>query len=633
MTTRNKLRYIFTFFALFALLPVFGQEYGEKDSTFIGNDSVPGRFFYLPQVSNTGAVSTATGEQLYKMVTPNLSATLFGQLNGLTVLQDLGEPGGDDANLSLRGTTSYGIASLNSFKIFVDGFQVNYSYLRNLAPSEIEDISVLKDAASLATFGMLGANGVIWVTTKRAKVGKPSTTLRLRSGIQQPVKLYKPLNSYDFANLYNQAASNDAGGTSWNPFYTQSELEAYRNGTGVNVDWYDQVLRKNGLYNDADLIFAGGDPKTRYNVIFNFGDQQGLYNVKKSDSTSNQTARKYALRTNLDFELFKIFDIKVDLGARIEEQRMPNFGWTEWGGSNDSWNISSAPIWNNIVGYPSNIYLPKDTLTGNWSGTNTYPNNPLATITDQGWRYYKRRHLLGNFEIKERLDGLIKGLYAKQAFSYNSLTAGNFNKTAGYERYFNGVRSTTHQFSPATATNLGTIYQEDWKQFALTLGYDNIGTRGTLRSAVGYQTSDLMGEGFLSLRKRYQNINARANYTHLQKYVGEIALSYFGTDVYAPGNRWGFYPAASAAWIISNEEFLKNSNAISFFKLRASAGKTGYTDTDVAQFFESQNGQLLWRQYYLTGSTPLYTGDGQVNSQGGFCPHTLATRVFLRNRA
>lgn len=626
MTTRNKRRYIFSIVAaVFLITTAYGQDNLVKDSAFIGVDSVPGRFFYLPQISNTGSVSTATGEQLYKMVTPNLSSTLFGQLNGLTVMQDLGEPGGDDANLSIRGVSSYGMSSLSAFKIFVDGFQVNYSYLRNLAPSEIEDISILKDAASLATFGMLGANGIIWVTTKKAVTAKSTTTLRLRSGIQQPVKLYKPLNSHDFANLYNQAASNDAGGTSWMPFYTQSEMEAYRNGTGVNVDWYENVLKKNGMYNDADLIFAGGSVKTKYNVIFNFGDQQGLYNVKRTDTSSNQTARRYGLRTNLNFELFDIFDIKVNLGARIEEQRMPNFGYTEWGGANGSWNFTSSPIWGNLVGYPSNIYPIKDTLSGSehWSGNNTYPNNPLATISNQGWRYYKRRHLVGNFEVKEKLDGITEGLYATQAFSYNSLTASNYNKTSSYERYFNGSRSTTHLYTPPTASNLGTLYQEDWKQFAFTLGYDKKTSTGALKSTIGYQTSDYMGEGFFSLRQRYQNLNARANYTHLDKYVGEVAMSYFGTDVYAPGNRWGFYPAVSAAWIISNEDFLKNSSVINYLKLRASVGKTGYTDTDIGSIMQSQNGRLLYRQYF-TGTTGMYTGDGQINSKGGLIPLYIA---------
>ncbi|RYZ39001.1 MAG: hypothetical protein EOP49_30555, partial [Sphingobacteriales bacterium] len=377
------------------------------DTTIIGQskvEMVPGRFYSLPAANSTGAISTVKGSQLYETVTPNLTNTLYGRLAGLTVLQNFGEPGNDDASMGIRGNGSYGYSSYGPFKIFVDGFEVNQSYFRYLSPSEIESISILKDAASLATFGMRGANGVIWVVTRRGKPGKAVVQVQARTAVQSPINLYKPLNSYDFARLYNQAVSNDNRNV-WTPTYSDAQLQDYRNGTGTNIDWYDQVVKSRGAYSDADVVFKGGNENARYAVIMNYANQQGLYNAAKSDTTSNQFFKKYNLRTNLDFNMFNIFEARVDLGARIEEQRMPNYGNPVSVFTNRSANQSSVPIWRALEAYPSNIYPVLD-QTGNWSGSTLYPNNPVATIRDLGWRSYKTRILQGNFELKEKLDGI-----------------------------------------------------------------------------------------------------------------------------------------------------------------------------------------------------------------------------------
>src|SRR5690606_35801537 len=121
-------------------------------------------------------------------------------------------------------------------------------------PSEIESISVLKDAAALAPFGMKGANGVLWITTRKGDIGKPRIQLQARTGFQNPVVLNKPLNSFGYATLYNEARSNDNGRV-WNPFYSDAQLQSYRNGSDTNVDWYSEVLRSNAPYTDADVTF------------------------------------------------------------------------------------------------------------------------------------------------------------------------------------------------------------------------------------------------------------------------------------------------------------------------------------------------------------------------------------------
>jgi TonB-linked SusC/RagA family outer membrane protein len=583
--------------------------------------TVPGRLFNLPENSSTGAVSTVQGTTLYQSVTANLTNTLYGRLAGLTVLQNFGEPGNDDASLGIRGNGSYGYSAFGSFKIFVDGFETNQNYFRYLSPAEIESVSILKDAAALATFGMRGGNGVIWVTTKRGKPGTASVQVQARTAVQKPVNLYKPLDSYNFARLYNQAISNDKGNV-WTPAYSDAQLDAYRNGTGTNIDWYDKVVKSNGLYSDADVVFSGGNENARYGIMMDYANQQGLYDVSKSDTTANQGFKKYNLRTNLDFNMFSIFEARVDIGARIEEQRMPNYGNPVTVVTNRSGNVSSVPVWRALESYPSNIYPVLD-QTGNWSGSTIYPNNPVATIRDMGWRSYKTRILQGNFELKENLDGITKGLYAKEAFSFNSYSLSDYSKTANYARYFNGIKSTNDQSTPTTASNLGARQQEDWKQLTATIGYDRLFGENRIASAVNYYQSDFRGDGFYANAYHFKNISGRANYSYKDRYVGEVGFSYFGTDGFAKNNRWEFYPTVSAAWIISNESFLQSVKAINHLKLRASAGKSGYADSDEGSVLSGQNGRYLYQQYY-TLTTAFYTGDAQANGQNGLNPLYIA---------
>ena len=589
----------------------------EKKNDLIKN--VPGRLFNLNKINSTGAIATVSGDVLYSTPVPNLSNTLYGRLAGLSVAQRSGELGSsnDAALLGIRGIGTYGVAGNNgygTYKIFVDGFESNDNYFRTLSPAEIESVSILKDAAALATFGMRGSNGVISVTTKRGQISKPLLQFQVRSGVQSAINIDKPLDAYNYANLYNQAISNDNGNI-WNPKYTDAQLQAYQNGTGTNVDWYSQVLKNHGQYTDADLIYSGGDKTARYNLVFDYANQTGLYNVSKSSSTSNQTMQRYNLRANLDFNMFEIFEASVDLGGKIEDHRYPNY--------------STASLFNDLASYPSNIYPVHDD-SATWSGTTIYPNNPVASINGLGWGSEHRRILQANFGLKEKLDFITPGLYLKQTYSFNTYSRSFYSKTATYARYYNHSTTTTDVTTPVKAGSLSPGGQEDWRQGTVTLGYEHKFREHSLVSAVNYHQSEYMGDGFYQYAYHYQNISGRVNYSYKNRYVAELGFSYFGVDSYAPGNRWGFYPAISGAWIVSNETFLKDSKAINFLKLRASLGKTGGADADNSP--QGQNGRYLYQQYYAATSPAggsLYLGDGTPVYQNLLAPlYTANPNIF-----
>ncbi len=556
----------------------------------------PGRLFNTQKDNNTGAISTVTGETLYKTPAPNITNTLYGLLSGLTVTQGSGEPGYDNARWLIRGIGSYGVGGYNVCKIFVDGFEVNANYFTYLSPAEIESVSVLKDAASLATFGMRGANGVIWIQTKRGKIGKPTIQVQFRSGMQSPVKINKPLDSYNFANLYNQAVSND-NGMEWTPKYSASQLQAYQNGTGTNVDWYKQVLKNNGSYTDADLTFAGGNVNAKYNVVLDYANQGGLYNVPNADQTSNEKLNRYNLRANLDFNMFNIFEASIDLGGRLEERKAPNY--------------STYNLMNDLSRYPSNIYPVHDGDTTNYSGTTLYPNNPVGSIQGLGWASSHTRILQSNFGLKEKLDFITKGLYLNEAFSFNAYSLSTYNKTKNYARFINGATTTTDLTTSIVASGYGSAGQEDWRQGIITLGYERQFGVHSITSAVNFHQSDYKGDGFFGYKYHYQNYSGRLNYSYDSRYVAEFGFSYFGNDAYAPGNQWGFYPAISGAWIVSNESFLKSNPVVSYFKIRTSVGKTGGSDAGATGNLSSysSNGRYLYQQYYGASIGQFYTGN------------------------
>lgn len=579
------------------------------------------RLLTVPARLSTAAISTVSGQTLYKTPTANFTNTLFGRLPGLTVSQGRGEPGNDDALLGIRGIGTYGFlggsGGYHTYKIFVDGFEANRNYFRNLSPAEIESVSILKDAAALATFGMRGANGVIYVTTKRGEAGKPTIRFQTRAGIQQPIHMAKPLGSFEFASLYNQAVSNDNGRV-WTPAYSPAELDNYRTGSGTNVNWYNETVKEQTPYADADLVFSGGNEDARYLVSMNYANQQGLYNVPNTDTTSNKLFRRYNLRTNLDFRMFKIVEARVDLSGRIGENKQPNY--------------NTGQFWNDLARYPANIYPLKDPASGEWSGSTIYPNNPYASINELGWTSSNSRILQGNFELKERLDAILPGLYLSQAFSFNSFMISNYSKTANYARFLNGVKTTTDVNTPIRANQQWPGGQEDWKQLLATVGYDKESGDHSLKSAINFHQSEFRGDGLFSFAYHYRNLNGRAHYSYKKKYLAEIAFSYFGSDAFAEGNRWGFYPALSAAWILSEEDFLKSSKLVNFLKLRASAGKTGSADSDGAGI-GMQNGRFLYQQYYQLNWNLFYLGNGTPASQGSLQPQYIANPNVFAERS
>ncbi|KAA8477496.1 TonB-linked SusC/RagA family outer membrane protein [Arcticibacter tournemirensis] len=615
-----KLRASGVWLLLFSICYCTSQAFAQRpaDTTLVlpTTGSMPAPFFQVAKERDVMPPSTINGRILEKTPVANITNTLYGRLPGLTVRQGSGEPGYDNAALFIRGRGSFDNAGLI---IYVDGFQVSSSYFQYLSPSEIESISVLKDPVSLATFGMRGANGVLWIVSKRGSPGRPKVQAQLQSGMQSAIDINKPYRSFDYARLYNQAVSNDnyslnAYKFNWTPAYSEAQLNDYRNGTGADVDWYGEALRKNSPYTNANVLLTGGDTVTRYSVVLDYMNQGGLYDIKSNDFQSNAEIDRFNIRSNLDFRFFKIFEAKVDLGGRIEDRRYPNYN----GGS----------LWADMGNYPANIYPIKD-VTGNWSGTSLFPNNPIASLNALGWTSTHDRTLQANFNLKERLDFVTPGLYLRQAVSFNTWTRTNSSKTATYARFFNGAKTTTDLTTDIVSNATSPVNQYDWKQINLGAGYDRTFGGHAVTAAINYWGSDYtidQGQNTagqntgLNIFYHNYNIGGRLNYAYDKRYILDLGFGWSGSDNYAPGNRWGFYPAAGAGWVISNESFLSDNKMITFLKLRASAGKSGNDQTF--------SGRFLYQQYFISSGT-YYTGNNSLTGIGGIVPNYAANPDIL----
>ena len=392
----------------------------------------------------------------------NFTADLEGKYPGLTVLRTDATPGSGSARMMIRGIGSYALGTdVNTLKIFVDGFEVKSDYINYLSPEEVESVTICKNAADLALYGMNGANGVLFITTKRGTESKPVITFKTRGGVQMPINVVKPLGSYNYAQLYNQAWSNDHG-REWDPYYDFEVMNSYKDGTGVDVNWYDEVFKKTAAYGEGTLSMRGGSRNAKYNIVLDYANQQGFLNVANTDRTHNVSFAKYGVRTNLDMRLNDILTVSVDLGGRLEDRTRPNY--------------SIYQLVSDVMSYPSNIYPVLDELAtdpiSNFSGTAAHPNNPVGSLTGLGWTTSRTKVLQANFKFREDLGFLLRGLYLQEGFSFYSKTIGNTAKTRTYARYYNGVPQTSDVSTYIRSNGYWSSGKERWMQGNVILGWN-----------------------------------------------------------------------------------------------------------------------------------------------------------------
>lgn len=559
----------------------------------------------------TGSISTITTKDLQQSPTANLNNALAGRMPGLMVNQfSGGEPGVDAAEVRIRGFGTYGDKSPI---IIVDGVERDMSYL---APEEIETFTILKDASATAPYGVRGANGVIIITTKRGKAQEKATVnFKASVGVNSPVKFPKYLGSADYAELYNEAKINKAKETGDTPdpseLFSAGVMENFRkakgdNSDGLGYDWdYFDYAFKPGMQQDYSLSVRGGSDRARYYVMANYYQQDGNYkHTDLSEYDTQAVFKRYNFRTNIDVDITKDFYVRVDLGARITDRNAPG---TNAGRVIDICNTQPPylPIVLADNGNPENSTYVTNNPYGMLYGDYLHRFNILGELSRTGYINEKKTFLNGSFAMGHKLDFITKGLKIEGVFSYDAeegrwIRRWRDKYDDGYRQFgkyatFTPEEGTFGSYYMTTGSNYDGKYikgNRDYEQDAnieRKLDYNDTMSRTYYQLKLDYIRSfgdhDVSGLALFnrstrSLKDdvdyRYQGLTGRVTYAFANKYLAEFNVGYNGSENFAPGKRYGFFPAGSIGWVISREKFMeKYSKWLDNLKIRASYGLVG----------------------------------------------------------
>ena len=554
-----------------------------------------------------GSVATITTKDLTQSPTANINNALAGRLPGLVVNQYAGgEPGVDQSELFIRGKATYGNQSAI---VIVDGIERDMSYL---APDEIETFTILKDASATAAYGIRGANGVIVITTKRGKAAEKATVnLKASIGVNQPIGFPEYLGSADYATLYNEARLNDAKMTGADVsslnLFSQQAIDNFRrakgdNSDGLGYDWdYYDFAFKPGMQEDVSLSIRGGTDKVRYYVLANYFSQGGNYKYSDAGEYDSQTRfTRYNFRSNIDININRYLSTRLDLGARITDRNAP--GTTA--GRLMTICATQPPYLPILVeenSHPQNEEYIQQNSRGMLYGDNIYRYNILGELSRTGYLNEKNTYLNGSFAMNLDMGFLTKGLKAEIMFSYDASEGRWINRKL--DTYKDGYRE-----YPKYATFMPIEGSDAYMEGGHYTGAYKTGNKYDIDQTIGNGFSHNASDGrtYIQARVDYnrvfkdrhevtamllanrgnrtvnnelayhsQGITGRFAYYYNQKYLMEFNCGYNGSENFAPGKRYGFFPAGSIGWVISEEPFMKKASWIDFLKVRASYGLVG----------------------------------------------------------
>lgn len=521
------------------------------------------------KVTITGAISSVSGDDLLKAPTGSLTNALAGKVTGLTSVQYSGEPGADEAQLLIRGVTTL---NNSSPLVQVDGVERDFAYLD---PNEIESITILKDASATAVFGVRGANGVILVTTKRGAEGKAKIAVTTSMGVQVPTRLLEFANSYQWATYYNEAQRND--GTTSGFKFDDEALQAFKDHSQPilypDIDWMDYLLKKSAFQSQHNINISGGAENVRYFVSVGAFTQSGLFKTFDAGYDFNFDYKRYNYRANLDFDISKATMLSVNLGGRIDDKNTP----------------ISAEDQNQLFRhlYWATPFSGAGIVDGKWIKTNSdYISSPgadgLNPYYGKGFNSKVTNTLNLDLILQQKLDVITNGLSFKLKGSYNSDYYHNKQRSSSIA-YYTPVKNASGGFDLRKSGDDGQLgysesfdkgrnwYMEASFNYNRKFGDHNVG------GLVLYnQSKKYYPKTYTEIPSGYVGLVGRATYDFKSRYMAEFNVGYNGSENFAEGRRYGFFPAGSVGWIVTEEPFAKGiKDYINYFKLRASYGVVG----------------------------------------------------------
>lgn len=544
------------------------------------------------KVNLTGAVSSIKGDEIVATKNENVQNMLTGRIPGVRVVQKSSEPGAFNNSFDIRG--------LGAPLIIIDG--IPRSNMERLDPNEIESLSVLKDA-SASIYGVKATNGVVLITTKKGKEGKVELNYSFNYGLQQPIGLPKPVNAVDQMTLYNEYTMTK---NPQNPYrdFTDADFAPYLNGIKQSSDWQKAALRETAPISQHNMSISGSSKILSY--FFNFGylKQDGFW--KSGDLNYD----RYNIRVNVDAKINNRLTAELKTSAIMDTKNQP-YGDT-WKVFKSLWRQSStSPIYaNNNPDYPGSAFDAAHT----------------AVITDAdkvGYSKYNNKWYQSSLALVYDIP-FVTGLSAKALYSYDYNTASNKHYRKEYTLYTYDAQNKT--YNPEIANSPSQIQREFFEKtqtmMQLSLNYKRSFGNHNASGLLLYEEGTQSGDNFFALRElslpvdqlfagnetnqqgnMSKSLNdiydfatravvGRANYDFASRYLLEFSFRYDASSKFSKDNRWGFFPAVSGGWRISEESFLKNNELFSFvdnLKVRGSWGKMGDDALLEFQFLQGYN--------------------------------------------
>lgn len=554
-----------------------------------------------------GSIAQISGDEIKRAPAMNVTNALAGRIPGLTTLQQSGRPGADNATLYVRGVGTYG--SNRGPLVIVDDIERPSSTLAYLDPNEIASITVLKDAVATAAYGVQAANGIILVKTKSGNLNvKTKVSYDYSYSIGQNTRLPKFLDAPDYMTWYNKGIEVD------NDFlqntdqsqvalvYSPELIDAVRNGTNTNplfgnTNWMDEVAGRNSVSQHHSLTLSGGSSKTSYFTAVNHMDQDGV--VEKTNF------KRYNVRSNIDSRLNDYLSVGFNIGLRQQLTNTPGISPDD--------NAYSNPFYQAVRMLPNMPMYAPNGLPVSYQSNAGYIN-PLASVDGSGYQNYKQNFFQGQAFANLYVPG-VEGLVAKVQAGYDLEDQQSKTYLTPYATMGRARDQVTGDFlliPNAPGTSVPTLRQAYSVNYRKTLqgslSYSKVFQEDHSVSALGlYEYSRTSGNSFAAGARNFpidviQEINygssdpedviaatgssraglaragfvTRLNYAYKEKYLAELVSRWDASANFAKQNRWNSFPAIGLGWVVSKEDFFRNSMpAIDYLKLKGSAGRSG----------------------------------------------------------
>lgn len=572
------------------------------------------------KVTMTGAIASVKSEDLVRTSVGSVNNVLGGQLSGVTTVQYSGEPGADAAEIFVRGKATWGDSSP---LIQVDGVERS---MGDIDPNEIESITVLKDASATAVFGVRGANGVVLITTRRGKEGKAKISVTTSFTALTPTKMVEQANAYDYAMFYNQMKLNDwnanpdNAGKTFVPTFSDAVVQKFLDGSDPirfpSMRWADYIMKDVTLQQQHNLNISGGTDRVKYFISAGYYSQGGLFNEFSKDLNFGYQYNRFNYRANLDLQATKTTTLSFNVAGNVS--------------TSDKVNNSQGTggVIKNI--YYATPFSSPGIIDGKYvSTTDDYSDIQLPFVGGDGLGYYTSNSSQTNINkiqmdlvVDQKLDFVTKGLSLKLKGSYNSQFNVNKIGNMGVANYRPIIqedgsilyRKSGEDTSVSYSSSQGKArdwYIEGSFNYNRTFGRHTVGALALYNQSKQYYYSN---SSYPDVPRSYVGLVGRVTYDWSNRYMAEVNMGYNGSENFAPGKRFGIFPAGSVGWNISEEPFWKPlKKIVPFLKLRGSIGMVGNDKTTAAYRF------MYLADPYVTNNTGItsnaYT---DVNNHYGY---------------